>query len=111
MRVAILDQEKQLDQKRTELRKSEDSMVKAKKEAEKQSAKLKASSFSHPIGQNGRESELQSELDKCMVRCSTEVCLLGVRPGLNPLPCTEITSMLDLSDEHANDGHHEVYAL
>ncbi|KAI0645645.1 BRE1-domain-containing protein [Trametes meyenii] len=65
------------DKKRAELRKLEESLIKAKKDAEKQATKLK--SLSSSSGSNAKEAELQSEIDKCMslLKCST--CKMNMR--------------------------------
>ncbi|KAI0675260.1 BRE1-domain-containing protein [Trametes maxima] len=65
------------DKKRAELRKLEESLIKAKKDAEKQATKLK--SLSSTSGSNAKEAELQSEIDKCMslLKCST--CKMNMR--------------------------------
>lgn len=60
------DRERVLSKERSELRKMEESLVRSKKEMEKQqAAKGKVISLGST---SQREAELQSEVDKCMVR-------------------------------------------
>ncbi|KAH9892516.1 BRE1-domain-containing protein [Cubamyces lactineus] len=76
-RTAFQEHSAALDKKRTELRKLEESLLKAKRDVEKQATKFKSmSSSSNP---NSREAELQSEVDKCMslLKCST--CKMNLR--------------------------------
>jgi E3 ubiquitin-protein ligase BRE1 len=53
-----------LDKKKAEIRKSEEALVKSKKELEKQAVKQKAS---QSLTGSQKEQELQDEVDKCMV--------------------------------------------
>ncbi|OSD06801.1 hypothetical protein PYCCODRAFT_765107 [Trametes coccinea BRFM310] len=85
IRTAFQEHSTAIDKKRTELRKIEESLLKAKSSVEKQAAKLK--SLSSSSGSNAREAELQSEIDKCMP-----------------------PQMLHLQDEHAQYRHHEMHA-
>ncbi|KAI0775654.1 BRE1-domain-containing protein [Trametes elegans] len=66
-----------LNAKRTELRLLEESLLKTRKDLEKQAARQKASSSSS--GSSTKEAELQSEIDKCMsiLKCST--CKMNMR--------------------------------
>ncbi|GJE95491.1 BRE1-domain-containing protein [Phanerochaete sordida] len=64
---------KDVHKKRQELIKHEELLLKKTKEAEKHTAKLKASSANPASAANVRESELQEEVEKCMsiLKCST----------------------------------------
>lgn len=64
IRTAWTEQSAAIEKKRAELRKLEESLIKSKKDAEKQATKLKSMSTSSG---NAKEAELQSEIDKCMV--------------------------------------------
>ncbi|KAH9858793.1 BRE1-domain-containing protein [Lenzites betulinus] len=66
-----------IQKKQEELRQLEESLIKSKKELEKQAVKLKSSSSSSSA--NSREAELQSEINKCMslLKCST--CHMNMR--------------------------------
>jgi len=79
MRATMAAREKELDGHRAELRKSEESLLRAKKEIERQTAKLKASSTNLNSTASSREAQLQSEIDKCMriIKCST--CQINIR--------------------------------
>ncbi|KAI0328649.1 BRE1-domain-containing protein [Cubamyces sp. BRFM 1775] len=76
-RTAFQEHSTALDKKRTELRKLEESLLKAKRDVEKQATKFKSMSSSSTS--NAREAELQSEVDKCMslLKCST--CKMNLR--------------------------------
>ncbi|RPD59927.1 BRE1-domain-containing protein [Lentinus tigrinus ALCF2SS1-6] len=71
LRVAFAENTKAIEQKRTELRKLEESLLKTKKDAEKHAAKLKLAPASSES--SDKEAELQGELDLCMslLKCST----------------------------------------
>lgn len=61
------EKEKALDKKKTEVRKKEEHLTRTQKEAERLSTKAKAiTTSSNPS--KVREQDLQSEVDKCMVR-------------------------------------------
>ncbi|TFK86628.1 BRE1-domain-containing protein [Polyporus arcularius HHB13444] len=77
MRAASAENIKAMEQKRTELRKLEESLLKTKKDAEKHAAKLKLISASSNSSAN--EVELQKEVDKCyrLLKCST--CQQNIR--------------------------------
>ncbi|KAI9060257.1 BRE1-domain-containing protein [Trametes sanguinea] len=70
-RTRFFGERKTVEEKRTELRKLEESLIKAKSSVEKQAAKLK--SLSSSSGSNAREAELQSEIDKCMMNMRNTV--------------------------------------
>ncbi|KAJ8462214.1 hypothetical protein ONZ51_g11039 [Trametes cubensis] len=76
-RTAFQEHSAALDKKRAELRKLEESLLKAKRDVEKQATKYK--SMSGSSSSNAREAELQSEVDKCMslLKCST--CKMNLR--------------------------------
>ncbi|EIW63378.1 BRE1-domain-containing protein [Trametes versicolor FP-101664 SS1] len=76
IRTAWTEQSASIEKKRAELRKLEESLIKSKKDAEKQATKLKSMSTSSG---NAKETELQSEIDKCMslLKCST--CHMNMR--------------------------------
>ena len=59
---------KDVNRKKQELMKQEESLAKKKKEVEKNAAKAKAIATSHTSTATEREAELQEEVDKCMVR-------------------------------------------
>ena len=63
-----MEKEKEVDARQVEARKHADSLLRAKKEVEKQAAKLKAAAQAHSGSASSREAQLQSELEKCMVR-------------------------------------------
>lgn len=65
IRAAFQEHTQAFDRKRAELRKLEETLLKSKKDAEKQAAKLK--SVSAASGTTAREAELQGEIDKCLV--------------------------------------------
>lgn len=92
IRTAWTEQSAAIEKKRAELRKLEESLIKSKKDTEKQATKLKSMSTSSG---NAKEAELQSEIDKCMVR----------RP-FGPFSCvmrlTSSQSLLKCSTCHMN---------
>ncbi|KAI0703349.1 BRE1-domain-containing protein [Cerioporus squamosus] len=77
LRAAFAEHTKAMEQKRTELRKLEESLLKTKKDAEKHAAKLKLISASS--GSSAHEAELQKEVDKFyrLLKCS--VCQQNIR--------------------------------
>ncbi|OJT06362.1 E3 ubiquitin-protein ligase BRE1 [Trametes pubescens] len=76
IRTAWTEQSVAIEKKRAELRKLEESLIKSKKDTEKQATKLKSMSTSSG---NAKEAELQNEIDKCMslLKCST--CHMNMR--------------------------------
>lgn len=66
IRALWTQQSAAIQTKQEELRQLEESLIKSRKEIEKQAMKLKSSSSTS--GANTREAELQSEINKCMVR-------------------------------------------
>ena len=56
-----------INKKKKELLKQEEVVIKKQRDAEKQAAKVKASSNSRHSSASVRETELQEEVDKCMV--------------------------------------------
>ncbi|EKM54415.1 uncharacterized protein PHACADRAFT_258246 [Phanerochaete carnosa HHB-10118-sp] len=77
--VVYKDALKDVGRKRQELIKQEEVLLKKKKEAEKHTAKVKASANNHASSTSVRESELQGEVEKCMtiLKCST--CRMNMR--------------------------------
>ena len=67
--TTIRKTEDELRAKREELRALEEGVLKKQKEVEKQAAKAKTTVQNNTHG-SAREAELQSEVDKCMVRRS-----------------------------------------
>ena len=65
--TTIRKTEDELRAKREELRTLEEGVLKKQKEVEKQAAKAKTTVQNNTHG-SAREAELQSEVDKCMVR-------------------------------------------
>lgn len=63
----LLEKEREIDARQADARKQADSLLRAKKEVEKQAAKLKAAAQAHSGSASSREAQLQSELEKCMV--------------------------------------------
>ena len=61
-----MDQEKTLEKKRGELRRSEETLMRYKKEAERHAAKLQTMADSSPTSQ--KEAELEHETGRLMVR-------------------------------------------
>ncbi|EJF65375.1 BRE1-domain-containing protein [Dichomitus squalens LYAD-421 SS1] len=77
MKATFQEQTRNLNEKREELRKLEESLLKSKKDAEKQAAKLKSVSvISDPTA---KETQVQKDLAKCMelLKCST--CQINMR--------------------------------
>lgn len=103
IRTAWTEQSVAIEKKRAELRKLEESLIKSKKDTEKQATKLKSMSTSSG---NAKEAELQSEIDKCMVRCRRPVLVCHASDVLAEPP-----EVLHLPHEHAQHRHHEVHAL
>ncbi|OCH92316.1 BRE1-domain-containing protein [Obba rivulosa] len=79
LRAIMVQHEHDLERRRNELRKAEENLVRSRKEAERQSAKLKASSNMLNSTASSREAQLQQEVDKCMsiLKCST--CRINMR--------------------------------
>ncbi|KAI0819960.1 BRE1-domain-containing protein [Trametes gibbosa] len=77
IRALWTQQSAAIQTKQEELRQLEESLIKSRKEIEKQAMKLKSSSSTS--GANTREAELQSEINKCMslLKCST--CHMNMR--------------------------------
>lgn len=92
IRTAWTEQSAAIEKKRAELRKLEESLIKSKKDTEKQATKLKSMSTSSG---NAKEAELQSEIDKCMVRRSTS-------PFSYDMRLTSSQSLLKCSTCHMN---------
>ena len=80
------------------------SLLKAKRDVEKQATKYK--SMSGSSSSNAREAELQSEVDKCMV----SLPCLNARRGTLTFRA-ELAEVFDLQDEPAQHRYHEVHAL
>ena len=104
IRAAFSEHTQAIDRKRAELRKLEEGLLKSKKDAEKQAAKLKSMTATN--GTNAREAELQVEIDQCMV---------SVRSPVNScygaeFEMTEPTQVLHMPDEHAQHSHHEMFS-
>ncbi|KAF7792349.1 hypothetical protein EIP86_003385 [Pleurotus ostreatoroseus] len=67
--VAIVRKhDEELHNKQQELQLMEENLIKSQKEVEKQLAKAKSTAQYQTSGSSSREAELQSEVDKCMVR-------------------------------------------
>jgi len=62
-----------LMRERAQLQSTEEATIKAKKEAERQAAKLKLASQNQSASSSTREAQLQTEVDQCMsiLKCST----------------------------------------
>ncbi|KAM5530764.1 hypothetical protein V8D89_015571 [Ganoderma adspersum] len=77
LRASFAEYSKTVDKKRDELRKLEESLLKTKKDAEKQAAKLSSSTVT--VDPSAREASLQKECDNLMsvLKCST--CQLNFR--------------------------------
>lgn len=105
--VAFKDALKDVNRKRQELTKHEEVLLKKKKEAEKHAAKVKASSNGNVSSASTRETELQEEVDKCMVRDLQEASPFGERLT----PFSEHSEVLNMQNEHAQHRSYEVHAL
>lgn len=68
----------ELNRKRSTVVKLEESLNKKLKDAERQAAKLKTSVVNQSISGTAREAQLQSEVDKCMVRLAVGECIPSV---------------------------------
>ncbi|EMD37345.1 hypothetical protein CERSUDRAFT_105371 [Gelatoporia subvermispora B] len=79
LRMTVTQYEQELNERRAELRRAEESVVRAKKDVERQAAKLRASSSAVNPVSGSREAQLQQEIDKCMsiLKCST--CRINMR--------------------------------
>ena len=62
------DSEKSIERRRADIRKIEEELIKARKETERLSAKAKTLAVNSTASSSTREAQLQSEVDKCMVR-------------------------------------------
>lgn len=72
--VAIVRKhDEELHNKEQELQLMEENLIKSQKEVEKQLAKAKSTAQHQTSSSSSREAELQSEVDKCMVRISCNV--------------------------------------
>ncbi len=87
IRTAWTEQSVAIEKKRAELRKLEESLIKSKKDTEKQATKLKSMSTSSG---NAKEAELQNEIDKCMVRCPIDnsSCVIRLTSSQSLLKCS-----------------------
>lgn len=87
IRTAWTEQSAAIEKKRAELRKLEESLIKSKKDTEKQATKLKSMSTSSG---NAKEAELQSEIDKCMVRrpIGSSLCVMRLTSSQSLLKCS-----------------------
>ncbi|GBE81020.1 E3 ubiquitin-protein ligase BRE1 [Sparassis crispa] len=79
MRKESREQSKGLDLRRAEVMCMEDEVVRAKRDIERQAAKIKSTSQNVSSNSTTREAQLQSEVDKCMsiLKCST--CKMNMR--------------------------------
>lgn len=69
----VRDSEKSIERRRAELRKVEEDLIKARKEAERQTTKMKSLAVNSTASSSTKEAQLQSEVDKCMVRDLTSL--------------------------------------
>lgn len=91
-RSVLIDHERSLERRREELRKMEEASARSKKEAERHVLKMKSTAQNHTTSSSTREAQLQSEVDKCMVR-AFNVC----HHNLGNLPVDHPQSILKCS--------------
>lgn len=105
MRGSFSEHSKTVDKKREDLRKLEESLLKTKKDAEKQAAKVNSPPIILDPG--SKEASLQKECDKLMVRTLTAAVIVV---NTNDKYRTESTQMLNVSAQLPQYDPHEVHA-
>lgn len=87
------------------MRKLEESLLKTKKDAEKQAAKLVSSAV--PVDPSAKEASLQKECDNLMVRILTNAIFVAMTDDGH---VTEHSQMLDVSTQLPQYDPYEVHA-
>ncbi|KAK7692778.1 hypothetical protein QCA50_004411 [Cerrena zonata] len=79
MRALYMEHEQTLEQQRADIRKQEESLVRAKKETEKLAAKAKVTEKAYGGSSSSREAQLREEVDKCMTLLQCSTCKMNMR--------------------------------
>lgn len=79
MRALYMEHEQTLERQRADLRKHEESLVRAKKEAEKLATKAKVTEKAYGGSSSSREAQLREEVDKCMTLLQCSTCKMNMR--------------------------------